>query len=146
MANNPKTVMTSFDHALALCGRIGLAVLFLPSGIAKLTSLGPTAGFIASKGLPGASLLAGLSGGLEVLRALAVLLGWRIRWAALALAIFTLLAAVLFHDFWAAEGSQALFQRLSFFKNVGIAGGLLVLAASDPGRFALERTPSHPKT
>ena len=134
------TPLTTFDHALVLCGRIGIAALFLPSGIAKLTSLGYTAGFIASKGLPGAPLLAGLSGGLEVACALAVLLGWRIRWAALALALFTLLAAVLFHDFWAAEGQQALFQRLSFFKNVGIAGGLFVLAASGPGRFALERT------
>lgn len=138
--------LTSFDHALALCGRIGFAVLFLPSGMGKLMALGPTAGFIASKGLPVAPLLAGLSGGLEVVAALALLLGWRTRWAALALAVFTLIAAVIFHDFWAAEGQQALFQRLSFFKNVGIAGGLLVLAASGAGRFAIERATSPTKT
>lgn len=133
-------------HLLALAGRIGIAVLFLPSGLGKLMSLGPTAGFIASKGLPAAPLLAGLSGALEVAAALALLLGWRTRWAALALAAFTLVAAVVFHDFWAAEGPQALFQRLSFFKNVGIAGGLLLLAASGPGRFALERSLSQPNT
>ena len=125
------------DHVLNLAGRIALAVLFLPSGIGKLAAAGATAGFIASKGLPAPELLAYAAGAVEVLCALALLLGWHTRWAALVLAAFTLVAAVVFHDFWAAEGPQALFQRLSFFKNVGIAGGLLVLAAAGSGRFAL---------
>ena len=130
--------MSKFDHALVLAGRIALAAVFLPSGFGKLMASGATAGFIASKGLPLPQLLALGSGLVEVVCAAALLIGWRTRWAALALAGFTLLAAVLFHDFWAAQASQAMFQRLSFFKNLGIAGGLLVLAAFGPGRFSAE--------
>lgn len=130
--------MARSDDVLSLTGRIALAVLFLPSGIGKLAAVGATAGFIASKGLAAAPLLAYAAGATELLCALALLLGWRTRWAALVLALFTMLAAVLFHDFWAAEGPQAMFQRLSFFKNVGIAGGLLILAAAGAGRFALD--------
>lgn len=132
-----ETPVQSSNHTLNLIGRIALAVLFLPSGIGKLTAAAATAGFIASKGLPAPQLLAYATGAIEVLCALALLLGWHTRWAALALAALTLVAAIVFHDFWAAEGPQAMFQRLSFFKNVGIAGGLLVLAAAGAGRFAV---------
>ena len=130
--------MSKHDHVLALVGRIGLAAVFLPSGFGKLMASGATAGYIASKGLPLPQVLAVGTGLLEVVCALALLVGWRTKWAALALAVFTLVAAVLFHNFWAAEASQAMFQRLSFFKNLGIAGGLFILAAFGPGQFGVD--------
>ena len=65
---------------------------------------------------------------LEICAGLALLIGWQVRWAALALAGFCLATAVLFHlDF-----SQAV-ERTMFTKDLAIAGGLLVLASS---RFA----------
>ncbi len=124
---------------LALAGRVCIAALFLPSGIAKIANFGAMAGFIASKGLPFPPLLAGCALLLEIAASLAVLAGWHTRWAALALVVFTLAAGVLFHNFWALpDAMAAMMQRQAFFKNIGIAGGLLLLAALGPGRLSLD--------
>jgi putative oxidoreductase len=131
--------MMALQPPLAVAGRILLAALFLPSGIAKLTGPEATIGFIASKGLPMPALLTVSAAALEISASIAILLGWKIRWAALALAVFTLLAAVLFHDWWASPPQWVMFQRLAFNKNLGIAGGLLLLAALGPGPLTIEK-------
>lgn len=56
----------------------------------------------------------------------------------LVLAGFTLVASVLFHAYWAAPADQAFMQQLMFFKNLGVIGGLLVLAAAAPGSWSLD--------
>jgi putative oxidoreductase len=126
------------DAWLALAGRVLIAVLFLPDGIGKVFRFGFISGMVAGKGLPLPELVTCAVIALEVLASLALLAGFRTRWAAVALAIFSLLAAVLFHDFWAAPANMAVFQQISFFKNIGLAGGLLVLAALGPGRMSLD--------
>ena len=127
---------STVDDLLARAGRLLIAALFLPAGLGKMAHFADITAVIAAKGLPAAAVLAGLTIALEVLASLAVLMGWRVRWAALALAGFTLLAGALFHDFWRAEGPAAMAQQQAFFKNVGIVGGLLLLAALGPGRLA----------
>ena len=127
-----------FDAALALAGRIGLVALFLPSGLGKLANPAGVAGFIASKGIPMADLVGVAAAGLEIAASLALLAGWKTRWAALALAAFTVLAGLLFHDFWAAAAVQRMAQQQAFFKNLGIAGGLLLLAALGPGPLSFD--------
>jgi putative oxidoreductase len=131
--------MKNFEPALAVAGRILLAALFLPSGIGKLLGLQGTAAYIASKGLPAATVLALGAAALEILGSVALLAGWKVRWVALALALFTLLAGFLFHDFWTAPPNLELFQRLAFFKNLGIAGGLLLFAALGPGPLSIDK-------
>jgi putative oxidoreductase len=126
------------DAWLALAGRVLLAALFLPSAAGKLMGFAGVTGFIASKGLPLPALLAAGAVALEIAASLAIVAGWHTRWAALALAAFTLLAAVLFHDFWAMPEAMAMMQRQAFFKNLGIAGGLLLLAALGPGGLSLD--------
>ncbi len=54
------------------------------------------------------------------------------------LAAFNLVATVVFHAFWAVPADQAFMQQLMFFKNIGVLGGLLVLAAAAPGRWTLD--------
>ena len=52
--------------------------------------------------------------------------------------MFTLLAAIIFHNFWAATRPQNMNQQINFMKNLSIAGGMLVLAAFGPGAISIE--------
>ena len=122
-----------------LTARILLALMFLLAGLSKFAGLDGTAGYIASKGLPMAGLLAFGTAALEVGGALLLIVGWKARWAALALAAFTLMASVLFHNYWAMPADQQMMQQLMFMKNLAVAGGLLVLFAFGPGSLSLDQ-------
>lgn len=128
----------SFNNTLLLVGRILLALMFLLSGYSKIGGFAGTAGYIASAGLPLPQLLAVATIVLELGAGLLLVAGWQTRWAALALAAFTLLAALLFHNFWAMPADKQMMQYLMFLKNVSITGGMLVLAAAGPGAWSLD--------
>lgn len=123
----------------ALVGRILLAVVFIPAGFSKIGGFAGTAGYIASKGLPLPEVGAAIAIVVEIVAGLALLAGWKARWAALALAVFTLVATVLFHAFWSVPQEQHMVQYLMFMKNVGIVGGLLAIYAFGPGRFSVDK-------
>jgi putative oxidoreductase len=113
-------------------GRFLLALLFLLSGLGKLSAYGATAAYMSAAGVPGALLPAVIA--IEVFGSLAIVLGWNTRAAALVLAGFSVLAALAFHNNLADQ-----VQMIMFFKNLSIAGGLLVLAANGAGSFSLDR-------
>jgi putative oxidoreductase len=131
--------MNSNHDLAALVGRILLAALFVVSGIGKIAGFAGTAGYIASKGLPVAELLTAATIVVELGGGLAILAGWKARWAALLLAGFTIVASVLFHNFWAAPPAEAMNQQIHFMKNLSIVGGMLLLFAFGPGRFSVGR-------
>jgi putative oxidoreductase len=126
-------MLDSLKVPLVVIGRVLLALMFVMSGINKLGNLGGTAGYIASGGLPAPMLLAVLAGLLEVVAGIALAVGFQARWAALALAIFTLIASVFFHAFWSVPADQAFVQQLMFMKNLAVAGGMFVVAALGAG-------------
>ncbi len=128
----------TLDNALPLVGRLLLAALFLPAGIGKLTGFGGTVGYISSVGLPMATLAAVIALVVEIAGSLALIVGLQTRLAALVLAVFTLVAGIFFHNYWAAPADQAFMQQLLFFKNVGVAGGLFVLAGLGAGGWSLD--------
>lgn len=130
--------MNAFSNPAALVGRILLALMFVTSGFDKLTGFDGTVGYIASRGLPMASVVAVLTILVELVGGLAIVFGLYTRWAALALAIFTLLAAVIFHNFWAVPEAQKMMEQISFLKNLSVAGGMLVLFAFGPGALSLD--------
>jgi putative oxidoreductase len=121
-----------------LIARILLAAMFVMGGISKLTGLAGTAGYIASAGLPAPQLLALGAGVLELVAGVLLVVGWQARWAALALAAFTVLASVLFHNFWAKPADQQMMQQLMFMKNLAVTGGLLFVYAFGPGTLSLD--------
>jgi putative oxidoreductase len=131
-------MLNTLQNPLALVGRILLALLFVTSGVAKIAGFAGTAGYIASKGLPMASLVAALTIIVEVGGGLALVLGLYTRWAALALAVFSVLAALIFHNYWAVPPEQVMAQQINFWKNISIAGGMLVLAAFGAGAISLD--------
>ena len=65
-------------------------------------------------------------------------MGFQTRIAALVLAVFTLVASIFFHAYWAAAPDQAFIVQLLFFKNIAVVGGLLVLAAQGAGGWSLD--------
>ncbi|HET6906656.1 MAG TPA: DoxX family protein [Rhodanobacteraceae bacterium] len=116
---------------LVLLGRIGLAQIFLYSGLQKLAGYDATTAYMVAHNLPPGLLplviFAELGGGL------AILFGFLTRLASLGLFVFTLLAAAFFHDSFADPA-----QLINFQKNIAIAGGFLVLATFGPGTIALD--------
>jgi putative oxidoreductase len=121
-----------------LVGRVLLALIFVTAGFSKLSGLQGTAGYIGSVGLPAPMLLAVAAGVVELVAGVLIVVGWQARWAALALAGFTAVASVLFHNYWAMPAEQQMMQQLMFMKNVSIVGGLLVLFAFGAGPLSLD--------
>lgn len=138
-AASPLPLSSRFSDGLDLAGRLLIAALFLPAGISKITGFDGTIGYIASAGLPLPMVGALIAIVLEVGGSVALLLGYRTRAVALALALFTVLASLSFHAFWAVPADQVMMQKLLFFKNLAVAGGLLVLASNVTARWRLDR-------
>ncbi len=119
--------------AIILVGRILLSIMFIVAGFGKLTAIGGTAGYFGSLGIPAPTVVAVLVGLLELLGGLAVLVGFRTREAAGALAVFTVAASLLAHMDW-SDGMQLMI----FQKNLAVAGGFLILAAFGPGALSVD--------
>ena len=117
------------NSKLVALGRALIALLFVPAGISKIFGFAGTVGYISSVGLPLPTLAAIGAIIVEVGAGLALLAGYRTQVVALILAAFTLVAAVVFHNFWAAPAEMAQMQQIMFFKNIAVVGGLLILAA-----------------
>lgn len=126
------------NNALNLIGRLLFVALFLPAGLSKLSGFEGTVGYIESVGLPLPALAAATAMALEIFGSIALLIGFQTRFVAAVLAIFTLVATLFFHAFWAVAPEQAFVQQLLFFKNIGVIGGLLVLASSGAGAWSLD--------
>jgi len=128
----------SLKTSLTVVGRVLLALIFITSGFSKLAGLQATAGYIGSVGLPAPGVLAVLVGAFEVVAGIALVVGFKARWAALALGIFTLLASILFHAYWSTPADQQFVQQLMFMKNLAIAGGLFIVTALGAGPLSLD--------
>lgn len=120
------------DKYVNLAGRILLAHIFLLAGLNKISGYSGTQGYMEAMGVPG--MLLPLVILLEVGGAVALIVGWQTRWASYALALFSIVAAVIFHSNLSDQ-----MQMILFMKNWAIAGGLLVLAANGAGAFSLDR-------
>ncbi len=131
-------MLDTLKTPLTLAARLLLAAMFIIAGFGKLANIEGTAGYIASGGLPFASVLAVLVGLLELLGGLAIVVGFKARWAALALGLFTIAASLMFHKFWAVPAEQQMVQQLMFMKNMSVAGGLFLLAALSAGPLSID--------
>ncbi|MEE9404633.1 MAG: DoxX family protein [Algisphaera sp.] len=134
---------TTLQAALALLGRICIALIFLLSAVGnKIPNFNGVAGAMASKGVPYPKVA--LVGAIVFLLvgAVSIIAGFRTRIGALLLLIFLGLATFYFHDFWNLTGDDRGTQQIQFMKNMAIGGGLLMLMAAGPGKygFAVKRT------
>ena len=131
---NPNT-----QHLLALAGRILLAVLFVISGFGKIGGFDGVAGYIAAKGLPMPQVLAALTIALELGGGILLLVGYKVRWVALAFFLWLIPTTLIFHKFWGIDAGQVQNQMNHFLKNVSIMGGMLLVMAFGPGAYSVDR-------
>ncbi len=121
-------------------GRLLLSFMFILSGFQKITGYAGTQGYMEMMGVPGGLLPIVIL--VEVVGGIALLIGWQARWAALALAGFSLVSGVLFHlipSFGMEDAMAAQAQMISFMKNVTIAGGMLMVVAFGPGAWSVSK-------
>ena len=131
-------MFNALQNPLSLIGRLLLALLFLPAGINKITGFAGTVGYITSVGLPLPTLGAIIALVVEIAGGLALIAGFGTRFAALVLAVFTLVASFFFHAYWAVPAAQQFVTQLLFMKNMAVVGGLLTLAAWGAGAWSLD--------
>lgn len=123
-------------------GRALVGVLFLVSGAMKIGWFSGVAAELAGKGLPLPEVLTALVIAVEITGGLALVFGWRVGEAALALALFCIPATLLFHAFWSVDAAAFGDQLNHFLKNVAIVGALLLIASgANRARAATASTP-----
>ena len=130
--------MHTFLHEqwVPIIARILIAFVFLYAGWGKLTGFDGTVGYIADAGLPFPEVLTVIAIIIEIGGGILLILGHKVREAALALVIFTAIASIAFHPFW-----SDLSQTVMFLKNVAIVGGLLLAARGGTHCFVCKTCP-----
>lgn len=104
-----------------LAARLLVGSIFLMAGLNKIGGYEGTQAYMETMGVPG--MLLPLVIAFEVGAAISIIVGWKVRYSAYALAAFTLIAGFLFHSNFADQ-----MQSILFMKNIAIIGGLLAIA------------------
>jgi putative oxidoreductase len=133
--------MDQLQKIAALAGRILLAFMFILSGFGKITGYDGTAAYMAAKGMPMIGVLLPLTILTELGGGILLAIGYKARWVALALAGFSILAGLVFHDFWnVTDAAQHMNQQINFLKNLSIAGGMLMVFSMGPGHYCVDKS------
>jgi putative oxidoreductase len=127
--------MTDLAYAI---GRVLLSVIFIVAGYNKLIAITGTSAYFNRLGVPFPMVTAWVVAIFEIVAGVMILVGFKARWAALALCVFTGIALFLGHKFWAVPPEQYSNQLNHALKNVAIIGAFLLLYANGPGRYSVD--------
>lgn len=127
------------DSGVIFIARIALAILFLWGGATKLLGYAGFVGYLQSKGVPFVQIAAPVATAIEALGGVLLVLGFWTRPVAFIMAVYTIATAVLGHDFWNVTDAAVQHDMvIHFWKNVGIAGGFLLLFVTGAGRMSVD--------
>jgi putative oxidoreductase len=126
------------NDAVILAARLFLAALFLIFGWRKLRDYSGTVRQMMQDDLPMPILTAAVATFIELPVAAAVAIGAFTRPAALLLALYTLGTSFVEHRYWSMKGADWLASMESFYKNLAIAGGFLLLFVTGAGRYSID--------
>ncbi len=129
--NNQDKLIAKAQEFAAPIGRVLIALVFLMAGLNKIGTYDNVAGYMDSMGVPGALLPLVIL--VEVVGAIAIILGFKTRIAAFLLAGFCVLSALIFHSNFADQN-----EMVQFMKNLAIAGGFLSLFVHGAGSYSLD--------
>lgn len=118
---------------IPLFGRICLCLIFFQGAFGNISGFSDTQAAMAEMGLPIPALL--LAGNIvfQLVGAISLLLGFKTRWGAVILLIFLIPTTLIFHDFWVNPD-----EKIAFFKNLGLIGGLLLLTQTGAGAVSID--------
>ena len=126
------------NHSAMLVGRILLSLVFLIAGYRKLMAVAATAGYFGKLGFPMPEVMVWVAIVVELGGAILLIVGWKTRWAAWLLALFTLVATFAAHRFWEVDPAQYANQMNHFLKNIAIVGAFIILATTGPGALSVD--------
>ena len=118
-------------QVIEVLGRIFLSMLFLIEGINKIFNYEGTIQYMASFSVPGYLAIPAII--LEILFPLLLIIGYQTKIAALVIAIFTIVVAIIFHTNFDDH-----MQFITFFKDIAIAGGFLIIFANGAGKYSVD--------
>ena len=123
--------ITSVINTLsAPVGRLLISLMFLMSGLNKIGNYSNTSGWMESMGVSSSFLPLVIT--LEILAAVAIIIGWKTKIAAFLLAGFCIISGLIFHSDFSNQ-----LEIIMFMKNIAIAGGFLFLVVNGPGNFSI---------
>jgi putative oxidoreductase len=117
-----------------LTARVCLGHIFLIAGLSKIGAYAGTQGYMETMGVPGALLPLVIL--FEIAGGLTIIIGWKTRYSAIILALFSVAAAAIFHNNFDDQ-----MQTILFMKNIAIAGGLMLLAVHGAGACSIDNRP-----
>ena len=112
-------------------GRLLLSALFLIEGFGKISMQENVVMYMENYGVPGILFLPSII--LEILFPLLLIAGYKTKWVASVMALFTLAVAIIFHTDFSEE-----MQMILFLKDLAIAGGFMIIIAYGPGQISLD--------
>ena len=118
-------------HILEILGRIFLSMIFLLEGVAKIFNSEGTVQYMENFNVPGYLLIPAII--IEILFPILLIIGYKTKFSALVLSLFTLILAVIFHTDFSNQ-----MQFISFFKNIAIAGGFLIIFINGAGKYSID--------
>src|SRR5580693_4383475 len=123
--------------------RILISAIFLNAGITKLMHFDSIAHVLAARGIPLATVASAIAILIELGGAIMIIIGWQTKLAAAVQFVYLIPVTVMYHNFWAAPPQMHEMQLVNFLKNLGIMGGLLILATRGAGASSVDAASSH---
>jgi putative oxidoreductase len=136
--NEASVMENDIDDAVILAARLLLAALFLIFGWRKLTDYSGTVSRMVQDGARIPVLATVVAIFMELPVAFAVAVGAFTRASAVLLALYTLGSALIAHHYWTMTGTKKIDSMESFYKNLGIMGGFLLLYITGAGKYSID--------
>ena len=112
-------------HIIEAFGRVLISSLFLIEGVRKFFFQEETIMYMEDYGVPEILFFPSII--LEVLFPILLIIGYKTRFSASIMALFTLTVALIFHTNFENQ-----MELIIFLKDIAIAGGFLIIAANEP--------------
>jgi putative oxidoreductase len=140
MSNKPLFGPVLSDAVFPLIARLFISAIFVQGALGKITGWSGQASYMQSHQLPAQLIptMLGIALLIEAAGVLCLIVGWQARAAAFVMCLYLGVVSVLLHNFWAVHGASAGGMQTQFLKNLGIMGGLLMIAAFGPGRWSAD--------